>query len=97
MRAFGQWRVGVIVKVGTKRATVAYATPSNRTLVRFATSADVRIGEFWTPARCAGCAVPCDHCGAGVHRDGAGYWVGADGASDCVASDRGHEVDGSPR
>ena len=51
VHAFGAWRTGVIVKVGRTRATVAYITPSNRQLVRFATTDDVRIGASWTPDR----------------------------------------------
>jgi hypothetical protein len=51
VHAFGAWRTGIIVKVGRTRATVAYMTPSNRQLVRYATTDDVRIGAHWTPDR----------------------------------------------
>lgn len=51
VQAFGAWRTGIIVKVGRTRATVAYITPSNRLLIRFATTDDVRIGAYWSPDR----------------------------------------------
>lgn len=39
----------------------------------------------------------CDHCGQLVHQDSNGWWVGQDDTSDCPTSERGHEVEGSPR
>lgn len=41
--------------------------------------------------------LPCDHCDQPVRADSNGWYVGEDGTSDCSASERGHEVDGSPR
>jgi hypothetical protein len=39
----------------------------------------------------------CDHCHGMVTGDRNGWWVGQDDTSDCPASPRGHEVDGTAR
>lgn len=47
VHAFGAWRRGVVVKLTRTRATVAYRTPSNPTLVRIATTATPRVGRYF--------------------------------------------------
>lgn len=45
--AFGAWRSGVVVKLTRTRATIAYRTPSNRDLVRLATTSTARVGAYF--------------------------------------------------
>lgn len=47
VHAFGAWRTGVVVKVTRTRASIAYRTPSNPTLVRVATTSTPGVHQFF--------------------------------------------------
>lgn len=46
VHAFGAWRQGVVVKRTPTRVTIAYITPSNRDVIRAATTAGPRVNLY---------------------------------------------------
>lgn len=61
------------------------------------TTGDVTVTSPVSPANREVRTMKCDHCKQPVHADRNGWLVGADATSDCPASPKGHQVNGSAR